>query len=574
MKMCIKKKNFLTFIQKFYYSTFMKIFNEKVRKMVHRMFFEPMKNMFDRSRPAIKEFTNEKRNLRFVLLLVVFIVGYFTYFNSYYNPPYIFWDENYHIASAEKYLQNVAYMEPHPPLGKLLIALGEKILGVNNGLDKSAFVETDYIQSLPERYSFAGVRLFPSLAAWISSILFFLVLCRLTGNELVSFLLSSFYLFDNAIIVHSRSAMLDSIQISFILSALFFVIRAYDKGERVGELDYIIISLFVGLALMVKVNSAIILLIYPFLYISSNRVKIFSLKIDIKLIVDFIRKVSVTVCVIAVVVGAIWYIHCGLGKKTAGNNSYSINDEYREIMTSGKTYSLRGFSVMVSRNLEYMSNYHKGVPKLDLSKPGENGSYPLTWPIGNKSINYRWHKDGRVARYLYLQGNPIIWGASILSVFSSVFVMISIAASEINKRRKYVKSKNGKRSEPIKPDSSFNNTSNNTSKNMRHFELILLFMILYLSYMITMLKIDRVMYLYHYFIPLIFSMFIFSLNFTYIFRREIERKERLFIISCFLFAALIVSVFIFYSPLTYYISISADQFLKRIWFSFWGLNYV
>jgi dolichyl-phosphate-mannose--protein O-mannosyl transferase len=51
-----------------------------------------------------------------------------TYFHNYSYPPSLFWDENYHIASAEKYIQGVFFMEPHPPLGKLLIAAGEKTL--------------------------------------------------------------------------------------------------------------------------------------------------------------------------------------------------------------------------------------------------------------------------------------------------------------------------------------------------------------------------------------------------------------------------------------------------------------
>ena len=41
------------------------------------------------------------------------------------DPPHIFWDENYHVTSAERYLEGVAQFEPHPPLGLMLIAAGE-----------------------------------------------------------------------------------------------------------------------------------------------------------------------------------------------------------------------------------------------------------------------------------------------------------------------------------------------------------------------------------------------------------------------------------------------------------------
>src|SRR3989344_5174926 len=61
----------------------------------------------------------------------VLILSYLTYFHGYTQPPYVYWDENYHIASAQKYLNNVYFMEQHPPLGKLLIAAGEKLIDAN-----------------------------------------------------------------------------------------------------------------------------------------------------------------------------------------------------------------------------------------------------------------------------------------------------------------------------------------------------------------------------------------------------------------------------------------------------------
>src|SRR4051794_39635298 len=56
-----------------------------------------------------------------------------TYFREYRLPTVTFWDESYHIPSAAKYLQGVFFMEPHPPLGKMLIAWGEKLLDANRG---------------------------------------------------------------------------------------------------------------------------------------------------------------------------------------------------------------------------------------------------------------------------------------------------------------------------------------------------------------------------------------------------------------------------------------------------------
>ncbi len=93
------------------------------------------------------------------LVMALAFLFYFVNYNYPNSGPY--WDENYHIASAQKYINGVFFMEPHPPLGKLFIALGELILNPNKNIDKSSFLSTDFINNFPAGYSFAGVRFFP-----------------------------------------------------------------------------------------------------------------------------------------------------------------------------------------------------------------------------------------------------------------------------------------------------------------------------------------------------------------------------------------------------------------------------
>ena len=84
----------------------------------------------------------------YIYIFAVLTIAFFTYFHNYYEPSAVFWDENYHIASASKYLEGVMYMEPHPPLGKLFIALGEYALHPNDALNVHYFAQTDYIKKL------------------------------------------------------------------------------------------------------------------------------------------------------------------------------------------------------------------------------------------------------------------------------------------------------------------------------------------------------------------------------------------------------------------------------------------
>ncbi|MBT7762109.1 MAG: phospholipid carrier-dependent glycosyltransferase, partial [Candidatus Peribacter sp.] len=133
------------------------------------------------------------------ILLTVF--AFFTFFWSYTNPPYLYWDENYHIASAQKYLNGTFFMEPHPPLAKMLIAAGEAIFDANEGMDDE-FIGTDYAKELPGGFSFQGYRFFPVLLGWLIAPLLYLIFLMITRKSLWAFILSFLYVFDNALVTH------------------------------------------------------------------------------------------------------------------------------------------------------------------------------------------------------------------------------------------------------------------------------------------------------------------------------------------------------------------------------------
>src|SRR3989338_6994676 len=66
----------------------------------------------------------------------------------------------------------------------------------------------------------------------------------------------------------------------------------------------------------------------------------------------------------------------------------------------------------------------------------------------------------------------------------------------------------------------------NPVKNKSLFYFITTFAALYVIYMAIMLRIERVMYLYHYFIPLLFSFILAFLVFNYIFEDKVVNKSK------------------------------------------------
>ena len=466
------------------------------------------------------------------LITLLFIIGYFTYFKNYWDPAKQFWDENYHIASAQKYIDKVMFMEPHPPLGKMLIALGEVILHPNSNIDKSYFDQTDYIKRFPKGMSFAGYRLFPTLFAWINVVLFFLILYELTQNDLLSFFGSFLYLFDNALIVHSRAAMLESIQLFFILGAIWCFIKHYEVKKSIK--DYLILGIWSGLAIAVKANSTIVVLLPVMWFIKD----IFSKRLYLQ---EFVGLFVYGISAVMIFLG-IFYLHFILGEKIENNRIYAASEKYQQILKNHQNKNPMNFFVMLKDNLKYMKNYEKGVPKLNLCKPGENGSLFIGWPLGIKAINYRWERHGSYVQYLYLQGNPVTWMLGLIGVILSIVLVLSVIVFGL----------------PI--------------KNRRIFEYIAIFTFIYISYMIAVGQIPRVMYLYHYFIPLIVSYLLAVLVFYYLFEEEIRKKDKIVWSAISIIVVAIVFTWWFFSPLTYYKPLTNEQFYKRVWFDCWQLK--
>lgn len=469
---------------------------------------------------------------------LILLIAFGTYALNYFNPPSVFWDENYHIASAQKYIEGVMYMEPHPPLGKLFIALGEWLVHPNDSIDLHPFTQTDYIKTFPKDYSFAGVRLFSTLFAALSAYLFFFILYRIGKNYDIAFLFSSFYLFENAFILQSRAAMLEGIQIFFVFAALWYFLVLFDKEKNPPFQNYFGLGVLIGLATAVKLNGLILALLPLFLFMMHAP----SLwKPPHRFIFALFRDAAATLAAIALVLVAVFYIHAALGEKLS-HKHYKASERYLKLIKEGQTANPLYLPVILKDNLNYMKGYSKGVPRYDPCKKGENGSLAATWPFMNKTINYRWSKKDGQVRYLYLIGNPLVWFTAFLGVFLATVLVVG---------RFFFQT-------PM--------------HDARLFKLLSFFLLLYVVYMATMFNIERVMYLYHYFLPLFFAIFTLFTLFLLLFKEAIAKNSKILYAALIIFVLEIVACYFFFAPLTYYNPLTTYEFLQRSWFDFWHLK--
>lgn len=435
-------------------------------------------------------------------------------------------------------------MEPHPPLGKLLIAFGEELFNPNEGKNLKDFLIMDHVKSFPPGYSFVGVRMMPSLLAWLSAPLLFVLMYLLLRNANLALLSSSLYVFDNAFIVHFRGAMLEGVQVFFVIAALTLFVYLAEIKERISCFGYCLLGIFIGLAVAVKVNALVLILTFGFLFwfeMSKRFSNFLSHREEIGQ--ELWKKGILFTLGIVAVLGVVWQIHFALGQRVLENRYYKASEQYKKVIADNGTSSLSNFPVMLKDNLYYFWDYEKGAPPWDPCKADENGSYPLSWLVGNKSINYRWEKAGTGAvKYLYLQGNPVIWGVALAGVLLSLVLTAG---------------------------HYFFGTP---LKDRRAFLYILCFLTLYVCYMAVMLRVTRVMYLYHYFLPLIFAFLLAALIFKYCFEEHLKNKSAWIWAGLILLLLEIYGAYLFYKGFTYYEPLSTQDFYRRVWFDFWKLK--
>jgi dolichyl-phosphate-mannose-protein mannosyltransferase len=481
--------------------------------------------------------------LEVVAPYMVLLLGFMTYFFNYQKPAALFWDENYYVSAATKYEKKVFFQEPHPPWGKLLIAAGNKILDPNPGVHVD-FEQTDYTKSIPVGYSFKGFRFFPALFAWLNSGLFYSVALTLTQAPAWALTLSTLYLLDNALIVHSRGTMLDSIQLFGVLLALLGFFKMYRRNEF-STLWMIMMSTGIAWATWTKLNGLVLILLVPGMLLLPKGIGL----------IDRVHKAKKSWGIGALVflffTIFVWQLHFSLGQniepKLNRNGWYQASDELIEIKTHPENNNnfISNFYIQFRDYMKFIGHYEKGVPKLDLCKKGENGSPFYWWPFGAKTINYRWEtKDsGKSYSYLYLQVNPIVWGFALISVLLTFAYFIMRCIFE----------------EIRIPEES-------------EKKLFMLFS-LYVGYMVAIARIDRVMYLYHYFIPLVFSFVMVMIWLPYLTKKIfIPKFKAQEILVQVIFITLITSAYLFYRPFSYYEPINCESFKARNIFPGWMLK--
>ncbi|MDP7247827.1 MAG: phospholipid carrier-dependent glycosyltransferase [Candidatus Peribacteraceae bacterium] len=476
--------------------------------------------------------SNSFRNSDWLLLGLVVVMSCFTYFYNYTQPTSLYWDEVYHVTSAQKYLNNSYFMELHPPVGKLLIAAGEKLIDANDDELNRIYKDTNHVKKRAEGFSMNGYRFFPALLSWITAVVLFFIFLAITRTTILATLFSFLYIFDTALSVHLPGALLEGPMLFFCsLSLLIFLhILNIKKPNIKFKVLSFILGITFALTFLTKITGLFLLLLFPILFIGLwPKWKVWIIGMIFAFFGFLITFIGV------------WHVHISLGTEVTNQGFYSASALYKTALESDNPIPFSLYPIAIKDHLKYSIKYNDGVPKLDMCKVHESGSPWFYWPLGARSITYSKtsHAEDKVG-YLMFQVNPAVWWLSAFAVLIAFSLLTCSYLLGLKLKQRF---------------------------------LLNSFCILYAGYMFGISQIDRVMYLHHYLPPLIISFILAALvlnEVKQIGKWEFDHDHKVFVALCL--SICIFATYQFYKPLSTMRPLTKAQLEKRAIFPLWNLQ--
>ncbi|KAJ8110928.1 hypothetical protein ONZ43_g5744 [Nemania bipapillata] len=140
------------------------------------------------------------------VMLLVTIIGAIVRLFRIYQPTSVVFDEVHFGGFATKYIKGKFFMDVHPPLAKMLIALAGWLAGFNGDFDFKE-IGKDYLEpAVP----YVSMRLFPAICGILLVPITFLTLKAVGCRTATAALGASLIVFENGLLTQARLILLDS----------------------------------------------------------------------------------------------------------------------------------------------------------------------------------------------------------------------------------------------------------------------------------------------------------------------------------------------------------------------------
>ncbi|MEW5805289.1 MAG: phospholipid carrier-dependent glycosyltransferase [Patescibacteria group bacterium] len=445
------------------------------------------------------------------MLLVLTFLGLLTRFIFINQPNQTVFDEVHFGKFVSSYFTGKYYFDIHPPLGKLIIALGAWLGGYQNYIAEHGVFSFENIGQDYGALPFVWFRFFPALAGALIPIAIFLFLKELKINSLVAFFASLFMVFDNALLVQSRLILLDSFLILFGFLGLYFFFKARNKDY--SSLPLAFAGLFFSLSALVKWTGLAFLGVAGVVYLFD----LFKLSLKTGIVSRSRKGFLFLILIPLLVYFAVFQLHLALlprcPEPAEGNGCDFMSQEFR----NNQLNSLEKFSELNQK----MWQYNTG-----LSASHDFGSKAIGWPLMARAVYY-WvssNSDEGVSR-IYFFGNPLVWLLGLIGIVNLIF---------------------------YRPE------------DQKDKEIKNILLLLYLANFLPFILVKRVLFLYHYLSAMIISL----ASFWFVVGEQfLNFKKGRFWLAVVLL--LVAGSWLFYAPLSYGFPLAEKQFQSRQWFGLW-----
>jgi dolichyl-phosphate-mannose-protein mannosyltransferase len=408
------------------------------------------------------------------------------------HPGSVVFDEVHFGSFASAYCCNHEYFfDPHPPHAKLLIAGVARLLGYRGG---PAF---DHIGESYGEISPVPLRLAPALAGTLLPLIIFGVLRQLGADRAAAFFGGLLLVFDNALTIHTRIIGLDTI----LLAATFGALSLYLAAEQATTARRRVLlsflagcaaglaagTKFTGLAIIGLIGLCLVLRILP----GKNRAGIG----------QTLGQAGGLLAGATLVYLMGWALHFALLSKPGPGDIWGVPTGKLAtdiIQIHGKMFSAHA----------------------NLSESHPYGSPWWSWPLMRRPV-YFWNAPDAGAR-MYAVGNPVVWWGGTLMF---VVVLVNLLLARVT---------------------DFASQAIAGRQRPRFWLPIVAFVAAYAP----LADVSRVLFMYHYFTPLIFSLMLVVLWLDYAGWTHGDSLLRQRASYYLVIAALVLS-FVLLTPLTY-----------------------
>jgi dolichyl-phosphate-mannose-protein mannosyltransferase len=438
---------------------------------------------------------NQKR----IMLAVLFVIGSAFHFIGLGHPDSVVFDEVHFGSYTKAYCCTGEYFfDIHPPHSKLIIAGVGKVLGVEG---KETF---EHIGEAYEPGTAFAIRFAPALTGVLIPLVVFMLLGLLGASLSACFFGGLIFVFENALLLQTRIIALDGFLILFTLSSLAIFLFAMEQTEQKKRLLMFALSgALASLAVASKFNGLVAIGI-PGVIGLVDLFKGFSFK---KLNGWLLAALCYSAAAIVIyLIG--WYLHFYLLSEPGAGDVWG--------RPTGE------FFVDFFRLHDQMFNAN-----VDLSATHPDASPWWSWPLMVTPVFY-WSKG---ENWLYMVGNPVVWWVMSVLFIVGLITMIISRISDLQLGSSQVfKNKN-----------------------------LWIPLLGYCSSFLPMVAVSRVLFLYHYYTPLVFSVIfvILWLDGIGAIRDGDVRKQRW---SYYTFIVVLIIGFLLIAPVTF--GIMGDSAVK------------